>query len=1189
MTGQQTYLLRCASCHGAKGEGTKLRAQPLTGDRSMSDLAQVIAKTMPPGPKKCGAAEAKKVAAFIYDAFYSPVAQARNVPARVALSRLTVRQFRNSVADLIGSFREPTRPEPQRGLRAEYFKAKRFDNGERVLQRVDPEVRFDFGQAGPVADQFEPHQFSIRWQGSVVAPETGEYEFILRSEHAVRLWINDDKQPLIDAWVKSSNDNEFHASLFMLGGRAYPLRLEFTKSTQGVDDTEKKKGTPPAKASIAMAWKRPHQAEEVIPNRCLLPASSPQTYVPATPFPPDDRSIGYERGISVSKAWDEATTTAALEAAAYVTAHLRELSHVAEDAPDRDTRLRAFCRQFVERALRRPLTPEITRLYIDKQFTVAADSVNAVKRVVVLTLKSPRFLYREVDSTRPDAYDTAARLSFALWDSLPDPELLAAVAKGELTTREQVAHQAERMVADPRAALKVHDFFMQWLKVDQFPDLAKDKKRFPGFDSAVATDLRTSLELQLDSIVWSEKSDYRQLMLSDKTFLNGRLAGFYGVTMPPDAPFQPVALDAGARSGVLTHPYLLASFAYTDNSSPIHRGVMIVRNMLGRVLKPPPAAFAPLAADLHPDMTTRQRVDLQTRPAACSGCHGMINPLGFTLERFDAAGRLRTEENQHPVDSTGAYQPRSGPPARFAGAQDLARYLAGSDEAHAAFVEKMFQHLVKQPIRAYGPQTLPTLQRTFAAQEYNIRKLLVEISTVAALRPQTGGTTAAHAGGSKVTYRNTRRDFLRDLGVSAAALPFITNLPCLAAPAETKRKQRLIIMFSPDGVVPKTFWPDEEGAGFTFKESLKPLEPFRNRVLTLNGVCDRVRGDGDNHMRGIGCLLTGAELFPGNVQGGGDTPAGWSSGISIDQEIKNFLQKNPATRTRFGSLEFGVMVPDRADTWTRMCYAGPNKPIAPLDDPYQMFGKLYGRLKDQEMLKSVLDDLSEDLNKVRSKVGAQDRQILDEQATLVREMETEIRAAGNSKEATHATPVLTPGVKRDNDKMPVISKLQIDLLVNSFAGDFARVATLQYTNSVGDARHRWLGIEEGQHDLSHKPDNDAGAQDKLTRINKWYCEQLAYLAKRLSETPEPGGHGTLLDNTLIVWTNELGQGNTHTLDNIPFVLVGNGLDFKMGRSLKYPRQPHNRLLLSLAHGFGHSLPRFGNPDYCGDGPLSNLT
>jgi hypothetical protein len=423
--------------------------------------------------------------------------------------------------------------------------------------------------------------------------------------------------------------------------------------------------------------------------------------------------------------------------------------------------------------------------------------------------------------------------------------------------------------------------------------------------------------------------------------------------------------------------------------------------------------------------------------------------------------------------------------------------------------------------------------------------------------------------------------------VSAAALPFVLNLPGVAGADPPRRKQRLIIMFSPDGVIPPAFWSDEEGENFTLKESLKPLEPFKNRTLILQGVSDRVRGDGDNHMRGIGCLLTGKELFPGNVQGGSDTPAGWASGISIDQEIRNFLQSSPATRTRFGSLEFGAMVPDHADTWTRMVYAGPNKPVAPISDPYQMFGKLYGRVKDQESLKSVLDDLKQDLDKVRARVGAADRKILDEHAAYVRSMEEELRAA--KKEAGHAVPAIEPGVKEENDEMPRISKLQIELLVNGFAADFARVATLQYTNSVGEARMRWLGIDEGQHSLSHKPDEDADAVKKLTTINQWYCSQMAYLAKRLSETPEPGGGGSLLDNTVIVWTNELGKGNSHTLDNIPFVLVGNGLGFKMGRSLKFPRLPHNRLLLSLAHGFGHRIPRFGNPDFCGDGPLPQLT
>jgi hypothetical protein len=221
-------------------------------------------------------------------------------------------------------------------------------------------------------------------------------------------------------------------------------------------------------------------------------------------------------------------------------------------------------------------------------------------------------------------------------------------------------------------------------------------------------------------------------------------------------------------------------------------------------------------------------------------------------------------------------------------------------------------------------------------------------------------------------------------------------------------------------------------------------------------------------------------------------------------------------------------------------------------------------------------------------VSAADRQLLEEHATFVREMEQELQSAGKDP-IGHAVPEIEPGIKEQNDSIPKISTMQIELMVQSFAADFARVATLQYTNSVGGARMHWIGVSEGHHELSHHPDSNKESVDKLTKINKWWCEQLAYLAKRLAETPEPGGGGSLLDNTLIMWTNELGKGNSHTLDNIPFVLVGNGLDFKMGRSLKYKRVPHNRLLLSLAHGMGHDLKRFGNPDFCGDGPLPGLT
>jgi hypothetical protein len=431
-----------------------------------------------------------------------------------------------------------------------------------------------------------------------------------------------------------------------------------------------------------------------------------------------------------------------------------------------------------------------------------------------------------------------------------------------------------------------------------------------------------------------------------------------------------------------------------------------------------------------------------------------------------------------------------------------------------------------------------------------------------------------------------RRRFLRELGISAAALPFLSGLPDLMGAKLPQRRQRLVIMFSPNGTLPNEFWPEEEGSAFELKSILKPLEAYKERTLVLHGIANKVRGDGDSHMRGMSCLLTGDELLKGNIMGGGGNPAGWAGNISIDQEIKNFLQSRSETRTRFGSLEFGVAVPNRADPWTRMSYAGANQPIAPMDDPHQVLKRVYGQMKDKETLASILDDVRDDLKRVSAKLGARDKALLEQHLTLVRGLEQDLKEADKQGKLVHPVPRVDPSIELVNDNTPQISRIQIDLLVNALSNDMARVATLQYMRSVGMAQMRWLGVEEGHHSLSHDPDDNKDSYAKLMKINTWFAGEFAHLAKRLADTPEPAGEGSMLDHTLLVWTNELGKGNTHTLDNIPYIMVGGGFGFKMGRSLKFDKAAHNRLWLAVAHAMGHhELKTFGKPELCAGGAL----
>jgi hypothetical protein len=380
-------------------------------------------------------------------------------------------------------------------------------------------------------------------------------------------------------------------------------------------------------------------------------------------------------------------------------------------------------------------------------------------------LKSPQFLYLGLDDARPNDFVIATRLSYALWDSLPNEELRKLAAQGALHTREQISQQSRRMLNDPRAHAKMLGFFHHWLQMDRVENLPKDEKLFPGFTSAIIADLRASLDLFLEDTMWSDAADYRKLLTADYLFVNNRLSEYYGLNTnsdtkvtdpgPPekqsagggdstrsDSPegakpqntnnFVKVTFGTGQRCGVLTHPYLLSAFSYQKMTSPIHRGVFLTRNIVGRSLKPPPMAMTFKDADFAPNLTMREKVSQLTQSQACQGCHSVINPLGFSLEQFDAVGRFRTSEHDRPIDSSSEYVTDDGETIRLSGARDVAKFAIGSEQARNAFVEQMFHHVVKQPLLAYGADTLNRLQKSFVASEFNMQKLLVEIATTSA-------------------------------------------------------------------------------------------------------------------------------------------------------------------------------------------------------------------------------------------------------------------------------------------------------------------------------------------------------------------------------------------------------------------------------------------------------------------------
>lgn len=736
VSGEQLYSRHCASCHGERGEGVKEKyAEALQGDWSVARLTRYVAENMPddaPGTLK--AREAEAVSAYLHEAFYSRAAQQRARPSRVELARLTGEQHQLAVADLVRSFEGGDGPDvPGEGLEATYYGTARrggFDRAKQVLQAVEAVPEQDFREGGVVRRALGPvTEFSLQWRGSVFVEETGDYEFIARTPNSVRVWINstfDPAEARIDASVSNPADPNHRTTVRLLGGRRYPIGVDYW-ALPG------KAGSPPP--MIALRWKPPHGVERVIPSRHLSPTRVAPTLVLATRFPAEDSSQGYERSTTVSRAWDEATTGAAFEVANHVGRRLDRYAGTRPGEAARGGKIEAFAARFLEAAWRRPLAPEEKERQVAERFRDAPDPETAMRRVVLLALKSPQFLYPELEAGSGVSPRTvAARLSTILWDSMPDAALRAAAESGGLATEGAVRREAERLVRDPRARAKLNGFFQHWLQLRYVEDLGKDPVLYPDFSPELIEDLRTSLHLFLDRVAWGEGSDFRELLRSDGLFVNARMARFYGLPEPAAEGFAWVSAPAGERSGVLTHPYLLAALSYRSASSPIHRGVFLTRNIVGRALKSPPVAVAFNNEEFPPGLSMREKVTRLTRQATCQGCHAVINPLGFSLEWYDATGRFRREEGGRPVDAVSQYLTDEDQAVTLSGPADVAAFALGSERALDAFVEQVFHHAVKQPILAYGAGATDRLRRSFVASGYSLRHLLVEIAVLGARR-----------------------------------------------------------------------------------------------------------------------------------------------------------------------------------------------------------------------------------------------------------------------------------------------------------------------------------------------------------------------------------------------------------------------------------------------------------------------
>lgn len=367
---------------------------------------------------------------------------------------------------------------------------------------------------------------------------------------------------------------------------------------------------------------------------------------------------------------------------------------------DSAERARAFIAELGQRAYRRPLSPEEIEAHAQlfneggTHFPEMGAFDAGVQIVLEAMLQSPYFVYRvengvgrDGDAIQLGDFEIASRLSYLLWNTMPDDELFDEAARGGLSTPDQIAAQATRMLEDPRGEAMVERFHAQLFNWDLYRGLSVDPAEFPLYYPGVGDDMFEEARRFVDHVVFEADGGLVELLTAPYTFVNDGLAPIYGFEGSFDGSFSQASFDGteqSDRGGLLTQVGFLAS--HGGLTGAVHRGVFINHRVLCTKLPPPPDALPPIPADDGMMLTSRERIEMHTGPGTCGAtCHGTyINPIGFAFESFDALGQYRVEENGLPIDASAEFEFADGV-AEFDGALELNDAMASRIEAHDCY------------------------------------------------------------------------------------------------------------------------------------------------------------------------------------------------------------------------------------------------------------------------------------------------------------------------------------------------------------------------------------------------------------------------------------------------------------------------------------------------------------------------